>query len=145
MANEVHELVVQMRPDGIDETESELQGAEGQFEDTADAVGDSAAEMEGFAARWRGAMNAIMVAFAVAATGLLSQVPVVGELMSSIVAVLEALAFQIDGVLRPVLGPLADAFFRLSAEIFKLDGAAGTIVGVLATLAAIFAVVWAAS
>lgn len=134
---EVEELVVAMRGEGLDETTGQLESAEESMGDSADEMGDSADEMEGFASRWQGAMTAIVTGLAVASAGLLAQVPVVGELMQGLLSVIEAIAFQMDQVLRPVLEPLTDGFFKLSDAIFNADGIIGDIIGVLGTLVAI--------
>ncbi|QLG62835.1 hypothetical protein [Halorarum salinum] len=139
--SEAYELAVQMRPEGIGETQSGLEGVGGQFDETAGSVGDSASEMEGFSQAWAGAMSAIVAGLAVAAAGLLTQVPVIGELMASLVSVIQAVAFQMDGVLRPVITPLADFFYQLSAAIFEAEGIMGTIIGVVASVAAILTTV----
>lgn len=141
MADEVHELAVKMVPDGMEEVNRELDKTGSQFDETAQSVGASAGEMEGFAQSWAGAMTAIVAGLAVAAAGLLAQVPVVGELMSGLVSVIEAVAFQMDSVLRPILMPLTDALFDLSAAIFEAEGIMGTIVGVIGTVVAILATV----
>jgi len=101
------------------------------MEDTADSAGDSAAELEGFSERFAGAMSAAVTALAVGAAGLLSQVPVLGELFGGLGAIVDALAFQMDQVLRPVLSPLTDGMFNLSSAIFEADGVAGDIIGTL--------------
>lgn len=140
MANEAFELAVALRGEGIDETEQDLRGVEGSFDDTSESVGESASEMEGFAQRWQGAMTAVVTGLAVAAAGLLSQVPVIGELMRGLVGILDAVAFQMDSVLRPVLLPLTEQFFELEAAIFEADGAMGTFIGVTATLASLLGI-----
>jgi phage-related protein len=136
-ANENYELAVRLRGEGIDETEDDLEGVEDQFDETAGNVGDSADEMQSFATRWRGAMKTVVAGLAVAAAGLLSQVPVVGGLMESLFAIIEAVAFQLDQVLRPILQPVADAFFELAGAIFEMEGPAGTIIGILAAIAVV--------
>ena len=133
----VEELIVAVREEGAQETEDNLEGVESQFDDTADSVGDSADEMQGFATRFQGAMRAIMAGFAVAAAGLLANVPVVSELFSGLVSILEAVAFQMDNVLRPILTPLTNLLFDLSGAIFEAGGALGTFIGVVGTIIAI--------
>jgi len=137
MADESYELAVALNPEGADETQEALDETEGSFEDTADAVDESADEMEGFSQRWRGAMTAIVSALSVAAAGLLSQVPAVGEAMAGLNAVVSAVAFQIDSGLRPALVPVTDVLFGLADAIFAADGATGTLIGVLGTLAVV--------
>jgi hypothetical protein len=127
----VEELVVRAKPDGIDETTDQLDSMEDEFGDTADEMDRTAGQMEGLATQWQGAMTAILSGLAIAAGGLLSQVPVIGELMSGLGAIIEAVAFQIDQLLRPVITPLTDTLFDLSAAIFELEGTAADIVGVI--------------
>jgi len=55
-------------------------------------------------------------------------------LFSGVAAVVGAVAFQMDQVLRPVLSPLTKAFFGLSDAIFNLDGAAGDAVGIIGSI-----------
>ena len=138
------ELTVAIRSEGVSETQDDLEGVESAMEDTADSAGTAADDLEGFSQRFQGAMSAAVAALAVAAAGLLSQVPVLGELMAGLFAIVEAVAFQMDGVLRPVLSPLTDAFFDLANAIFEADGIAGDIIGVLGTIASIAAIVGAA-
>jgi len=136
-ASESYSLVVEMVSDGANEVQDDVEGVEQQFDDASQEVGDSAGEMEGFATKWQGAMGAVVTGLAVAAGGLLTQVPVIGGLMEGLFAVIEAVAFQMDKVLRPILQPVADAFFELAGALFELDGAAGAIVGILGAIAAV--------
>jgi len=90
-------------------------------------------------------MSAAVAALAVGAAGLLSQVPVLGGLFSGLAAVVEAVAFQMDGVLRPALGPLTQGFFKLSQMIFEADGIIGDIIGAIGTIVSIVAIAAAAA
>ena len=130
------ELVVSITSEGTQETQDDLEGVESTMEDTADSAGDSADELEGFSKRFSGALSAAVAGLAVGAAGLLSQVPVIGEAMSGLFAILEALAFQMDSVLRPVLTPIGDFFFDMANAIFEADGAMGTLTGTFGTVAA---------
>ena len=130
------ELVVSITSDGTQETQDDLEGVEQSMEDTADSAGDSADELEGFSKKFSGALSAATAALAVGAAGLLSQVPVIGEAMSGLFAIVEALAFQMDSVLRPVLSPIGDFFFDVANRIFEADGAMGTLTGTFGTVAA---------
>lgn len=132
MASETHEMIVELRPEGADETTAALENVEGEFDETADSVDASAGELEGFAQQWDGAMTAILTGLIAASAGLLSQVPVVGEAMAGLAAIIEAVAFQIDQVLRPVLAPIVDFMFELSTAIVNADGALGDLIGLLA-------------
>jgi len=138
---QAEELIVAITSEGISETREDLEGVERSMEDTADSAGNSAEELEGFSQRFSGAVSAAVAALAVGAAGLLSQVPVIGEVMSGLFAIVEALAFQMDSVLRPVLSPLGDFFFEVANAIFEADGAMGTIIGAVASFVSIGAVV----
>ena len=135
------ELIVSITSDGTQETQDDLEGVERSMENTADSAGDSAEELEGFSQRFQGAMGAAVAALAVGAAGLLSQVPVLGEAFSGLGAIVEALSFQMDSVLRPILSPLTDFFFELSNAIFEADGAMGTLIGVGTSFVSIAAVI----
>jgi len=133
------ELTVAINSEGVGETRDDLEGVEGQMEQTAESAGDSAEELEGFSERFAGAMSAAVAALAVGAAGLLSQVPILGELFAGLAAVVSALAFTMDGVLRPVLSPLTGALFGVSGAIFEADGALGSLIGVLSTVVSVLA------
>lgn len=140
-ADEIQSLLVRIEPEGVDETTESLQQQSEQFEETADVAEEESGRLQGFSERWSGAMTAIVAGLAIGAAGLASQVPVIGELMGGLVAIIDALAFQMDQVLRPVLQPLTNLMFGLSEAIFQLDGVAGAIVGVLTSIAAALGVV----
>jgi len=135
------ELVVAIEWEGVGETQQDLEGVERSMENTADAAGESAAQLEGFSERFAGAMSAAVTALAVGAAGLLSKVPVLGETFAGLVAIVDAVAFQMDSVLRPVLAPLTNAFFDIADAIFNADGIFGDIIGTIASLVSIATVV----
>ncbi len=135
------ELVVALRSEGADETKADLDDVESSFESTSSAVEDQGQELTGFTAKFRGALTAAVAGLAVAAVGLLSQVPVIGELFDGLAAIIEAVAFQMDGVLRPVLSPISDALFDVSAAIMDAEGPMGTFIGIVATVASVLAIV----
>ena len=130
------ELTVAIRSEGVSETQDDLEGVERSMQDTADSAGDSAEELEGFSQRFQGAMSAAVAALAVAAGGLLSQVPVIGELMEGLFAIVEAVAFQMDSVLRPALSGITDSLFDVANAIFASDDEAGNLIGTFGTIAA---------
>ena len=134
------ELTVAIRSEGVSETQDDLEGVERSMDDTASSAGDSAEELEGFSKRFQGAMSAAVAALAVGAAGLLSQVPVIGEVFSGLAAIVSALAFQMDGVLRPVLSPLTDLFFSIADGIFAAEGAFGSLLGAVTSVLAILGV-----
>ena len=147
MAETVEELVVKATPEGIDETTDGLEGMQEQFDETADEMEDTTSVLGDLQERFAGAFGAITAGLAVAVGGLLSQVPVIGEVASGIGSIVDALAFRLDSVLRPALTPLANAFFSLSEAIFSADGPLGKLVDTVlvfgtvlgGTTAAIFA------
>lgn len=134
---DVEELVVRAKPEGIDTTTGELGDLEDRFGDTADTLDETGDQMEGLASRWEGALTAIMTGLAVAVGGLLSQVPILGELMAGLGAVIEAVAFQIDQLLRPVLTPLTDLLFELSSAIFEAEGPLGDLIALFGLFTAV--------
>lgn len=138
------ELIVAIKSEGVSETQQDLEGVERTMEDTAESAGDSADELQGFSERFRGAMSAAVTALSIGAAGLLSQVPVLGEAFSGLAAIVEALAFQMDGVLRPVLSPLTDFFFELANAIFDADGIVGDLIGGITAFLSIASVLIAA-
>lgn len=134
------ELVVAIRSEGVGQTQDQLEGVERSMEETAESAGESADELQGFSERFQGAMTAAVTALAVGAAGLLTQVPVLGEAFGGLSAIVQGLAFQMDGVLRPVLSPLTTLFYDIADAIFNADGAFGTLIGVVTTLVSLAAV-----
>lgn len=129
------ELLVKITPEGVGETRQELEGVEQAMEDTADSAGDSAEQLEGFSQKFAGAMTAAVAALAIGAAGLLSQVPVLGEAFAGLGAVVDAIAFQMDGVLRPAMSTVTTTLFEIANAIFEADGSMGQLVGRLGTVA----------
>jgi len=140
MATTAEELLVAIRSDGVSQTQDDLEGVEQTMDETAQSAGDSADQLEGFSTEFQGAMTAAVAALAVGAAGLLSQIPVLGETMAGLFSIVEALAFQMDGVLRPVLSPIANAFFGISQAIFAAEGIVGDLIGGFTTVASILAI-----
>jgi len=135
------ELTLAIKAENVGETRDQLEGVESSMEETAKSAGDSAEELEGFSERFAGAMGAAVAALAVGAAGLLSQVPVLGEAFGGLSAIVSAVAFQMDGVLRPALSPLTDLFFKISNAIFNADGALGALIGAIGTIVALAATI----
>lgn len=131
------ELTVAIKSEGVGETQQDLEGVERAMENTADSAGDSADELEGFSERFQGAMSAAVAALAIGAAGLLANVPVLGEAFAGLGAIVSALAFQVDSVLRPALQPLTNFFFSIAQAIFEADGAFGSLIGVVTTLVSV--------
>lgn len=125
MAEEIEELLVKIRPDGVDETASGLENVQSQFSRTTETVEESTGVLEQFSQRWRGAVGVIVGALLTATAGLLSKVPVVNELMGGLMAVVDALAYRLSSFLRPTLGPINRALYRLAPTIYTVEGAIG--------------------
>jgi len=132
----VSELVVAIRGEGIDQTQEDLEGMEESVEESTESMSEQATALEDLSEEFAGALSVAAVGLAVAAGSLLSQVPVIGQLFDSLFAVVQAVAFQMDQVLRPVLGPISRGFFQLAGAISSLDGPLGTIVGIFGSLVA---------
>lgn len=118
---EVSELVVSITPDGIDETTEDLTEMTDRFAEAADEVKESTGVMERFSKKFRGAMKATVAGLAVAAAGLLSQVPIIGELFQGLVAIFRAVAIQLDQRLRPAIQPIVQGMFELAGAIAEGD------------------------
>jgi len=140
----VAEVVVEAVPDGISDTTGELENMEQSVNESTESMSEQADQMSGLTESFQGAMGTAVAGLAVAAGGLLSQVPVLGEAFAGLNALVDAVAFQMDKVLRPVLTPLTNAFFNLSEMIFEAEGAVGTAIGVFASVASLVTAVGAA-
>lgn len=128
------ELVVALRSEGVTETRNDLEGVENAMEDTAESAGESADQLQGFSERFAGAMTAAVAALTIGAAGLLSQVPVVGETVAGLGAIIDAFAFRLDGVLRPALGVINRGLFEFANFIFEAEGAAGVLFDAISVL-----------
>jgi phage-related protein len=137
MADTVSEIVVKARPEGIQETEDGLGELEQSLQESGNAMQDISEQTDEIQSTWQGAMDALVAGLAVAAGGLLSQVPVLGSVFEGLLSIVKAVAYQMDKVLRPVLQPVANLLFQISEALFELDGPLGRIVGGIATLATI--------
>jgi len=122
-----------------------LQGVSDQTEETTQQLDAQSEQMTELAQSFSGALQAATVGLAAASAGLLSQVPVLGQVFDGLFAIVQALALTMDSVLRPVLGPVSRAMFGIAQSISKLSGPAKTIVGVLVTIASVIAGVVAAA
>lgn len=139
MPEEIEELVVSMKPSGIDETTESLAEVEGFTEETTENLREQSEQADTFADKFQGSLNVATSALAIAAGGLLSQVPVLGEAMSGLFALVDSIAFKMDSVLRPVISPITNLLFDLANAVGDMDGAFGKLIGIVATVAAIFA------
>lgn len=126
------ELIVALRTEGADETKQDLQEVDKQFEETASKADTSSQNLNGFAAKFQGAMKVAIAALSIAAVGLLAQVPVIGEAFAGIGAIIDALIFQVDKLIRAVGGEkISEGLFDISESIFEAEGAMGTLIGAI--------------
>lgn len=145
MAETVHELVARVRPDGISQTEDELDSFTDTFEDVSDQAGDTAENLSEFSDRWQGAMQVAATGLAVAATSLLSTVPIIGELAGGLFAIIESIGLKMDKIARK-FGVSGDALYEFAGAIDEttgpmetLAGAAGWVVTAIAGIVGIVA------
>jgi len=134
MSGSIEELIVRAKPEGIDDVTEKFGQMKTSLAENKEEMMDTADSFGAIQERFQGALGAIVSGLAVAAGGLATQVPILGELMGGLSSIVEALAFQIDQVLRPVLTPLSRFFFQVSESIFNADGAVGDLVGGITTL-----------
>jgi hypothetical protein len=125
------ELIVALRSEGAAETKAAVNKVGDSVDATKKKVGGAADSFSDFRAEISGAMSAVVAGLAIAAGGLASQVPVIGGVLEGLSAIVSAVAFQIDGVLRPALQPVIDKLFEWSNAIYESDGALGTVIGVI--------------
>jgi len=130
----VSEVVVGIKSQGADDTKEDLEGVTDQTEETTDALEEQSDEMTEMAQSFSGALQAATVGLAAASAGLLSQVPVLGQLFDSLFAIVNAVALQMDQVLRPVLGRVSKFFFSLSDTVANFNGIAGDLVGIVGSI-----------
>lgn len=138
-ASEIMELVVEVSPEGTEETAAALETVEETFEETADGAEEKAGVLDRFARRWKGAMTVIVGALATASAALLSQVPIVSDLMDGLMAIVEAVALQMDQFLRPALQGVTDDLFGWAEAIGDAEGPLGEFIGLIGTLIAVAA------
>lgn len=123
MAEDVEELVVRATPEGIDETNEQLDQMSGKFDRTAEEMQETTGLLGDLERRFSGVMGALVAGFAVATGGLLTQVPVLSEVMSGLGSIFNVLGFQIDKALRPALGGLTEDLFEISQDAAEAEGA----------------------
>lgn len=133
---DVSELVVRLNPEGTDETQAALEDTQATFEETANVADEESERMSDFADEFQGAMTVVTAALGTAAAGLLSQVPVIGQVAAAFFAIVDSLALKIDQTFRPLLGPVADLLFRVANAINRADGAFGDFLGAVTGVAA---------
>jgi phage-related protein len=139
MAEEIESLIVQMKPEGLSETKEGLQGVEQTTEETAQSMEEQSEKADTFADKFQGAMSVAVAALAVGAGGLLSMVPVLGEALSGVIALVESIALKMDQVLRPVITPITNLLFRMAGAVNEMEGPLGKVVGILSAMAIVLA------
>lgn len=136
-ASEVMELVVEVSPEGAEETKDSLEGVEETFSETADEAEEKAGVLDRFSRRWKGAMNVIVGALAVASAALLANVPIISDLMDGLMAIVEAVALQMDQFLRPALEGVTNSLFGWAEAIGDAEGPLGDFIGLVGSLVAL--------
>ncbi len=117
----VEELVVKATPEGIQNVTSQMQDLKDSMNESAKAIKEQSIGLSDVAQTFKGSVTAIVTGLAVTTGFLLSRIPVLGELTSGLVAVFDALAFQLDKRLRPTLSPIVDGLFDLASAIYAGD------------------------
>lgn len=134
MADTINDLLVRITPEGIDETADDLDQARDSFEETADTASESAGQLGEFADRWQGAMAAITAGLIAGAAVLLSRVPVLGESMAGLNAIIDAFALRLDSVLRPALDGANSSLFDFANAVATANGPLGLVFDSIAAL-----------
>lgn len=130
------ELLVAIRSEGADDTVEDLDNVEEGVEETSQALEKQSEEMQGFATKFKGALTAAVAALALGAAGLLSKVPVIGEALGGLGAIIDSVGLQIDSEIRPALQSLTSAFFDIAQGISEADGGFGDLIGRLGAVGA---------
>jgi len=117
----VEELVVKATPEGIDNVTSRMEGLKESITDSAEEMKKQSLSLDDVAQTFKGAATAVVTGLAVTTGFLLSRIPILGELTSGLVAVFDALAFQLDKRLRPAISPIVDGLFELASAIYAGD------------------------
>ncbi len=115
------ELIVALKSEGAGETRADIAGVEQQVDSATESMEDNAGVLESFSRRIQGVMKAVLAGIAVAVGGILTQVPVLGEVAAGLGAIVDSIALKLDARLRPALSGFVDDLFELSAAIAKGD------------------------
>lgn len=137
MAEDVSDITIAVEAAGATETQQEIEGVEQSIDEAGEGMADTADQMSGLQRQMQGLGTALVAGLATVTAGLLSQVPVLGEVFGGLAAIMEAVAFQMDQRLRPALQPVANFLFQLANAIFEADGAAGSFVGAIGNVIAL--------
>jgi methyl-accepting chemotaxis protein len=135
MNDESYELAVALKTENAEQTREEIEQTGDALDETVETLDESSDQAQELSKSFTGALSAITAGLAVVTGTLISKVPVLGESMSGLGAVAAAIGFQIDRTLRPALSKVNEELFSLSDAIFGAEGPAGTLIGVLGTLA----------
>lgn len=134
---DIAELVVQVTPEGVQDTTEQLRDQSQAFTDMADEAEEQTGKFQRFSRKWKGAMQVFAGGLAVATAGMASQVPVLGEAFAGVKAVITSLALLMDEVLRPVIGPINQGLFELANAISNTEGPTRALIGIAGTLATV--------
>jgi len=117
----IAEVVVEAKPDGVKDVESDMQQLEKRTSETADELDQTSDELGGLSRKFKGAMTAIIGGLAIGVGGVLSQVPVLKTSMDGLAAVFQSLGLQVDETLRPSLNDVNQELFDLADAIAAGD------------------------
>lgn len=131
MAEEISELLVRVRPEGIEETEEGLDGLSDSFEESADDTKQAAGVLSDLSDRLKGSSAVILAGLATIAAGLLSKIPVIGDAMSGLGAILTAIQLRIDEALRPALRGVIGDLFGLADALLLANGPLGDLLDIV--------------
>lgn len=132
MTREAHELLVSVRPDGMDETTDGLEGVSDQFSETADDTEEAAGLLEDFGDKFQRAGAVVIAGLGTVAAGLLAQIPVISEAASGVFSILDALVLRVDEGLRPAVGGVSTSLFDLADSILTAEGDMGLLIDFVA-------------
>lgn len=121
-SDEIHELLVAVRPDGIDDVSEGLDGVQGKFEETADETERTASIIGEMSERLHGAAGIIVGTLVTLAAGIATQVPVIGESVSGLIAILDSIFLKIDEDLRPSFSKFNAELFDIADQIARSEG-----------------------
>jgi hypothetical protein len=111
-----------------------LEGLSDSTEEVTQNLDEQTEQLTDFAQSWSGALTAVTVGLLAATGGLLSQIPLVGQAFDGLFAILQAVALQIDQVLRPAFGFLPGLFFKIASVIGNANGVLGDLIGLFSII-----------
>lgn len=134
---ETEEFLIAIREEGSELVRDSLEEVATQFNEVVQEVAKGADELEGFSELYVGAAAVAVTGLTVAAAGLLSQVPIIGSLFDALGGIIEAIAYQMDSVLRPALVPVLGFLYDVEAAIYEADGPLAKFLATLISFGAI--------